>query len=1220
MKSNYNKYIITVQLAALIAVLLNISLFAQLKEPGIDDYLYARKLFDEKYYDLAADQIERILRDYPDISEAQQALFLLGESYNQLKQYDKARSAFLKVAIVYPKSPQAAEAMFNVAVCLENLGRHVEAAQAFERIHGFYPKDPLALSGLSRAATIYSAKGDTVWADAIGEQLIEMYPESQAADIARMDRAYRLISHGDLITARLYLKKISDNGSRPELAASALFELAKLMRQNWELDEAQATLGKAYTAYPDTRGSLYARLELGDLLSFRGLTEQSIELLTPLLKSEDDSIRSVSSMRVGDAYYRKRDYKKALTFYDKASPLPRAQLKAAWVSEQLGNIDDALTRYQKLPEGSEEDNYYAKIRAATISQQLKRNEDAVKLWRDLAATSSNDRIGYELCRSLYNAYPAEVAEAADKFLLRYPSSSWADEVLYLAANAEASTGNHKQAITLWSKLISSCPASFFADSSLLAISFTNRFYVRGEHLVEKMAELSSNPTTDLIDKATSWGDFYLDEFCDPVKAIDQYSHVINSIVPTTEEYSYALLKSGMAYLLLYEAALRENDQFAAQMYRDSSFSRVAALDSLSSYSDQLELLTTELVRVGYSYNSEYSSFDSKSGDMLFSRFNAENVTPPIAALILDKRINSGDFNSSEDAQEVVKQVASILKPQLGKDPIDDQTAAKLKYSESVALFIAGQVNAATDSMMHLWDQFPNTIFAAKAGRDLLENDSVSYNKRFDILNQFELRYPYLIREERDLRMRSLFLDSLERPLDAMKAFERAEKIHNWNQPNLDIMNLQDEQSRFNLAQTLFRSEQYDRAAELFRILLNLNPDGVYASSALWVLAQLHYRQGRTETALAYLDTLQSRSPQSLPNSRAMHLRLELLMKLHRYKDAQIALKALIKATDNVDSLYRFRMLEMVTLYRQDLLKKNRQPLKEFYDQFEDRDDIDNAKALFYLEKGRAFDRSGQHEEARQQYKTVLEKYPLTEWSDDAAYAEALSFISEEQIEAGIEGLKKFLENYPESDNLYPAQLSLGLVLYQNEQYSEAVAILRKIWDNRDRPQMWMHTFEALLTVYQEMRFYDAAIRLLRDYIDRFPNAPDLLDRKMDIGQFYLQLGQWDETVRYYKPLIEIADAEREAEMQFYIGEAYYNKKDYRTAILEYLKVKILGRKTKLDWGVTALYQIALCYEELEDYEGAERMYRQIIKELGEASNYGRAALKKLNELPVKMNE
>ena len=225
------------------------------------------------------------------------------------------------------------------------------------------------------------------------------------------------------------------------------------------------------------------------------------------------------------------------------------------------------------------------------------------------------------------------------------------------------------------------------------------------------------------------------------------------------------------------------------------------------------------------------------------------------------------------------------------------------------------------------------------------------------------------------------------------------------------------------------------------------------------------------------------------------------------------------------------------------------------------------------------------------------------------------------VDEGITALERFLEDYPESEFISNAYLSLGLSHYDAEQYPESVAALKRVWENDSVSQQtgsysqWLTAFEVLIKVYRDLRFWDASIRLVRDYIERFPNAPDLLDRRMDIGQYYLQLGQWNDAIGYYRPLLPLANAEQEAEIQYYIGEAYFNSGDFRTAILEYLKVKLLGRRTQLDWGVTALYQTGLCYEELEDWAGAARMYQQIIAERGGTSNYGRAAQRKLDALP-----
>ena len=226
----------------------------------------------------------------------------------------------------------------------------------------------------------------------------------------------------------------------------------------------------------------------------------------------------------------------------------------------------------------------------------------------------------------------------------------------------------------------------------------------------------------------------------------------------------------------------------------------------------------------------------------------------------------------------------------------------------------------------------------------------------------------------------------------------------------------------------------------------------------------------------------------------------------------------------------------------------------------------------------------------------------------------MSLLTQGKLKEGAAALDRFVEDYPDSELKWEALLSLGMAQYRVENYPEAAAALNRIWSSEDAGPAWKSAFEILITVYKDSRFWDAAIRLTREYLRRFPDTPDNIDRRMDIGWFYLQIGEWDEAVRQYRSLMPLADAECEAEVQFYIGEAHMAKGEWRTAILEFLKVRVLGRKTKLDWGVTAIYKAGICYEKLGESEGAARMYRRIIEERGPTSNYGRTAQNRLDAL------
>ncbi|MDP8228540.1 MAG: tetratricopeptide repeat protein, partial [Candidatus Electryoneaceae bacterium] len=491
----------------------------------------------------------------------------------------------------------------------------------------------------------------------------------------------------------------------------------------------------------------------------------------------------------------------------------------------------------------------------------------------------------------------------------------------------------------------------------------------------------------------------------------------------------------------------------------------------------------------------------------------------------------------------------------------------------------------------------------------------------ELLEQYRQTYPYRINAERYDRMRADLLDSLGRPLEALIARRNADIAASWGIPNLDILVVSNDTIRFSSANAFIHTGQLLQAHEQFRTLLNLYPKSGFAPAALLGLAQINYSYGQSVIASEYLDTLEGRFPHSPSNSFAEHLRPELLMKTEKYSTARSVLTRLIENSDDQDSLFHYRMQRTVCLYRLNRLQEARTAARAFYNDFRDHTDLNSAKAVFHLEKGRSLEKSGHPKDARKEYRIVTRDYRTTEWVDDAAYFNGLSLVASGEADDGIAALERFIEDYPESQYVPDAYLSLGLTHYDAERYPEAVAALQRVCEN-DSTQLrtgssglWLTAFEVLAKVYRDLRFWDASIRLVRDYMELFPNAPDLLDRRMDIGQYYLQLGEWDEAIQYYRPLLSLADAEQEAEIQYYIGEAYFNSGDYRTAILEYLKVKILGRRTRLDWGVTALYQVGLCYEALEEWAGAARMYRQIIAERGGTSNYGRAAQRKLDALP-----
>jgi tetratricopeptide (TPR) repeat protein len=103
-------------------------------------------------------------------------------------------------------------------------------------------------------------------------------------------------------------------------------------------------------------------------------------------------------------------------------------------------------------------------------------------------------------------------------------------------------------------------------------------------------------------------------------------------------------------------------------------------------------------------------------------------------------------------------------------------------------------------------------------------------------------------------------------------------------------------------------------------------------------------------------------------------------------------------------------------------------------------------------------------------------------------------------------------------------------------------------------------------------------------------------------------------VDYLKELKFEVSSDQEPEVQFYIGEAYFNGGQYEQAINEFVKIPLLSQKTKLQWEASALYYAGQSYEKMGKVNEAIRMYQEIIDRPGIQLELKRQAKKLIDNL------
>ncbi|NOY60465.1 MAG: tetratricopeptide repeat protein, partial [Calditrichaeota bacterium] len=82
--------------------------------------------------------------------------------------------------------------------------------------------------------------------------------------------------------------------------------------------------------------------------------------------------------------------------------------------------------------------------------------------------------------------------------------------------------------------------------------------------------------------------------------------------------------------------------------------------------------------------------------------------------------------------------------------------------------------------------------------------------------------------------------------------------------------------------------------------------------------------------------------------------------------------------------------------------------------------------------------------------------------------------------------------------------------------------------------------------------------------------------------------------------------------------AYADRGDTEKAIIEFLKIKYLSKRTKLPWGATALYEAGRGYQKLGNLTKAKEMFQQVVRERGANDQIGRVANQQIQEINEKL--
>ncbi|MBI2619187.1 MAG: tetratricopeptide repeat protein [Ignavibacteriales bacterium] len=1200
----------TVSLILILLAFVQFSAAQDTKENA--DFKLAVSLYNDKFYDLALEQFRQFVATYPNTPQGTEARFYLGLSQLQLKQFEEARFTFQNFALMFREHPRASEAWWNVADAYLKLGNFREAALAYERVKTFHPKSKLAPAALLESAKYFQLAGDRESSKKVLRALGQEFASADVVPEGRLQLARIYYSERQYELARAETKKAAEAANDASVVVPALQLMAESLLRLGRFEEAKTVLNESIARFRAGAPYFEFLLALGRLHRTTGDLDGAMQtwgIIVDPKSPSPDATRQAAFVELGDARVGRGSMSDALTAYEGAIRLDgllhgEACFKAARTAERLGQTSKAGELYLKAAGDSATTFDRRSILVAGFrgAKFQKKYLQALRLAQQFQQEFPSDR---NLPRVLFEAGNLVAADLGDprrslEFYEEVTSlgeNELSDEAMFAMAKSLRQAGALSEALQALERLEKQFPAS-----ELLPLAREERFSITTYEMKDREGGIrnlalligdviAAKPRGEL---AFRLGEIYFNDLKEYENAAVQYE---------------AALRGDLDRQVRAGATFRKARALEFQAFRNAGSPEKYG-SAIAAYDAFLMLFPT----------SEHSA-DARFS-MIRLQLRRTQTSVELRNLAANLRGNLEEIRNREqlwlalgESFQAVKSqgdAAAVFAELLRMKPgAEAEARALVRLAE--AKFELGERDTAAPLLESYLRKFPSHELSAKARFMLagVEVDRGRIDRALQLYLELEQRSPY-----------SRYAQGLD--LARGDAYYRAGDVanalilyQNYAQELLsNSFSLQDPTADLlaKMADCYRRTGNRLEAKKLYADVLARDTSSAVRAGVYTTLALIAQEEKNLEAAARYLQEA-SRYGTGTPEQRlrAAVESADLLFQSEDYKTAIARYNDLLPQA-NTDSLRRLLDARIIVGYfRLDNAVEADRRANAFVKAHPNARD---QAAEFEFERGRFHLRRDETDLAIRRLENVRQRFPQSPIVPETVYWLARALELKNQPERAVQLYDSLIQKFPDNPIIPRVQLSLGNVYYNLEQWDAAARQYKAILDNPQHGHD-LHQFAMsnLIMAYKEIGLFDAALQLTRQYIDRFPEDPDLVMKRIDIGVIYQKLGYYDQSILHLQAMLENATPELEGELRYYIGEAYFYKGGYQQAILEFLKVPyLITKQTRVDWVATSYYMAGQSYEKMSKFDQAITMYKQIIERPGIDPTFKTAAQKEIDRV------
>lgn len=214
----------------------------------------ARLQFDNRRFNEAIDEYNKIIDKYPNNEENAEAIYWIARSYINMEEVVQAENAFIKLQNKYPKSEYAPQGMLQNALLQKNLSKPLKADSIFKNLENLYPESNSASQAGFERAIIYYTMGDTLKSIETYKEIYNKYNLNDYTLEAKYRVAMFYKNQNQLDSALYHFEFIKNQDLNKDFAAESHYRIGEIWKNKKNLDLAIKSYNEVkenYTSYED---------------------------------------------------------------------------------------------------------------------------------------------------------------------------------------------------------------------------------------------------------------------------------------------------------------------------------------------------------------------------------------------------------------------------------------------------------------------------------------------------------------------------------------------------------------------------------------------------------------------------------------------------------------------------------------------------------------------------------------------------------------------------------------------------------------------------------------------------------------------------------------------------------------------------------------------------------------------------------------------------------